>query len=818
MQDQDRTATVPQGNGRKASSTHQPTLRSCFLRPHPLLVSLLLITSVTPLATSQSPATIPSEAAVAARVDSLLAKMTVAEKIGQLNQLDYVNASDDAILRGDVGAFLNLADPVEINRVQHLALDRTRMHIPLLLGFDVINGYRTLFPISLAQAATWDPALVEAMHATIAQETAAVGINWTFAPMLDIARDPRWGRIVEGSGEDPYLASRMAVAKIQGLQGPQLGAPGKILACVKHFAGYGAPPGGRDYDSVYLPEVQLQNVYLPPFRAAVEAGAGSVMSAYMSLNDVPASGNAALLRGVLRDQWGFRGFVVSDSWAIHTMRSEGYVENLDQAALRALKAGENMDMGSQTYLKFLPEHVANHDVSLRELDDAVRPILRIKVLMGLFEHPYVDASKTEATLTDPAHRAQARHAASETAVLLRNEDNTLPIAPSIHSIAVIGPLADTPAALMGSWPAKAKKSETLSLLSAIRERAGAAVQILYEPGVPIGREPQAELNPDTITPRPYNSDPPAPDSPIAKAVATSLKADLTLLILGEDASMNGEYASRASIDLPGRQEEMMQAVTLAARKAGKPVALVLVNGRPLNITWASTHVPSILEVWQPGTEGGHAVADLLFGDANPGGKLPLTWPRSTGQIPIYYAHNATKVNQEAADFKSFYWDEPTTPLYPFGFGLSYTTFTLRDLKLNTSEIQSGGSLEATVVVENKGSRPGDEVVQLYTHQRSGTAVRPVRELKGFERVTLQPGESKTVAFTIGPRQLQFWSPATRAWGVEPDDFDLWVGDSSRATLHETFKVTAPVKIAAGQNGQAVPEKTVAKEDKNDHEQ
>ncbi len=790
----DRT-TIPNAGARKPSPNR---------RPGSLLAGIFLMASASLLASPRPHRHDAAEANVNARVNALLAKMTVSEKIGQLNQLDYVHATDDAIRRGEVGAFLNLTDPVEINRVQQLAMDQTRMHIPLLLGYDVINGYRTLFPISLAQAASWDPSLVESISSTIARETSAVGLNWTFAPMLDIARDPRWGRIVEGSGEDPYLGSSMAVAKVRGLQGPQLGGPGKILACVKHFAGYGAPVGGRDYDSVFLPEVQLQNVYLPPFRAAVEAGAGSVMSAYMSLNDVPASGNALLLRDILRDQWGFRGFVVSDSWAIETMQAEGYVDSPGQAALRALKAGEDMDMGSRTFSKFLPEQIASRGISLRELDNAVRPILRTKILMGLFEHPYVDASRTEAILTDPAHRAQARRAAVETAVLLRNQAHTLPIAPGIRSIAVIGSLADNPAALMGSWPGKANKSETVSILSGIRQRAAAAVQVFYEPGVPIARKPQAELNPDTIAPAPEV--PEAEDPLIAKAVAVSLKADFTLLVLGEDNSMNGEYASRASIDLPGRQEEMMQAVTEAALQAGKPVALVLVNGRPLDITWASTHVPSILEVWQPGTEGGHAVAGLLFGDANPGGKLPLTWPRSTGQIPIYYARNATKVDQQSPKFKSFYWDEPTTPLYPFGYGLSYTSFSIRDLKLDTSEIEPNGSFMVSAVVENTGPAPGDEVVQLYTHQRAGSAVRPVRELKGFERVTLQPGESKTVHFTIGPKELQFWSPATRAWGVEPGDFDLWIGDSSRASLHESFKVVKPIRITSAKIEKTVPAK------------
>jgi beta-glucosidase len=579
----------------------------------------------------------------------------------------------------------------------------------------------------------------------------------------------------------------MATAKVRGLQGRELGTPGRILACMKHFAGYGSPVGGCDYDSVYLPEVQLQNVYLPPFHAAVEAGVGSVMSAYMALNDVPASGNTHLLRDVLRDEWGFRGFVVSDSWAIHTMKNEGYAKDFAQAGELALKAGENMDMGSETYFNYLPADFAAGDVSMRELDDAVRPVLRTKVVLGLFDHPYVNVSKTEAVLTNPSHRLLARRAAAETAVLLRNEDHTLPIAKSIRSIAVIGSLADDPAALMGSWPGKGVKKETVTVLAGIRERAGASVQVAYEPGVMLKREPQTELNSDVMGNNCTTADP-----VIEKAVAASMKADLTVLVMGEDASMNGEYGSRASIDLPGRQLELMQRVA----KTGKPIVLVLVNGRPLNITWASTHFSSILEVWQPGTEGGHAVADLLFGDANPGGKLPVTWPRSTGQIPIYYAHNATKVNQESPDFKSFYWDEPTTPLYPFGYGLSYTTFKVHDLQLSETRIVGDGSLEANAIVENTGSVGGDDVVQLYIHQRAGSAVRPVRELKGFERVRLMPGESKTVRFRIGRKQLQFWSPATRAWGVEPGEFDVWVGDDSRASLRGSFVVTASSKSAS----------------------
>ena len=745
---------------------------------------VLFITAALSLVGMAQVATDP-DPAIEAKVQALLQQMTVEEKIGQLSQLDYrEHGSDERVRRGEVGAYLNLTDPVEINRVQRIAMEQSRLHIPMLLGFDVINGYRTLFPISLAQAATWDPALVEQAHATIANETAAVGLNWTFAPMLDIARDPRWGRIVEGSGEDPWLGSAMARAKVLGLQGDRLGTPGRILACIKHFAGYGAPPGGRDYDSVYLPEVQMQNVYLPPFHAAVQAGAGSVMSAYMDLNDVPATGNAPLLRGVLRDEWGFRGFVVSDSWAVHSLRNHGFAKDLNDAALRAFTAGVNMDMGSDTYFKYLASYVHTGVISQQALDDAVRPVLRTKYQLGLFSNPYVDASKTEAVLTAPEHRVLARRVAVETAVLLRNQGNALPVSRGVRSIAVIGSLADDPQALMGSWPAKSKASETVTVLAGIRKRAGNTVRVSYAPGVVLQRQPQAELNPDTM-----EADR-RPDALIAAAVTASQRAELTVLVLGENASMNGEYGSRASIDLPGKQLQLMQAIAAASKITKKPVVLVLVNGRPLNITWASTHIPAILEVWEPGTEGGDAVAGLLFGDDTPGGKLPLTWPRSTGQIPIFYAHNHTQVDQEAKKFQSFYWDEPTTPLYPFGYGLSYTTFRITDIQLSRSDIDTASSFDVSAQVSNTGAIAGDEVVELYIHQQAGSASRPVRELKGFSRVHLDAGETKTVHFTVGPEELQFWTPATRQWVVEPGAFDLWVGDSSTASLHAEFQVKA----------------------------
>ena len=753
-----------------------------------LRLGLALAAMAAPAATwgQAAPSAVPSLSQMEVRVDRILRRMTPAEKIGQLTQVgDPKKISDEAIRSGAIGALLDVTDPDQLRHLQTVAVEQSRMHIPLLLGFDSINGFRTLFPVEIAQAATWDPALVEKTHAVVAEESAAVGLNWTFAPMLDIARDPRWGRIVEGAGEDPWLDSAMAIAKVHGYQGPVLGTPGRVLACAKHFAGYGAPVGGRDYDSVYLPLEQLQNVYLPPFHAAVEAGAGSVMSAYMALNDVPASGNAYLLHDVLREQWGFQGFVVSDSWAIDTMRAEGYAKDLDDAAMRAFRAGENMDMGSQTYSRFLLSHVTSGEITTAQLDNAVRPILRVKMQMGLFRQPFAGVPDPESVLNDPAHRALARQAAAASAVLLRNEGAVLPLRRQTQTLAVIGSLADSTSALMGSWPGKARKSDTVTMLAGIREAAGPRTTVLFEPGVPVLREPQPELNPDTM-PNPLGT----PDPGMDKAVALVAKADAIVIVAGEEGWMNGEYSSRASIDLPGRQLEMMQRVVAAAAAIGKPVVLLLVNGRPLNITWASTHIPAILELWQGGTEGGRAAADLLFGDANPRGKLPVSWPRSTGQIPVFYARNATKIDQTSAKVKSFYWDETTRPLYPFGFGLSYTKFAVQDLALEEQSMGLDGHLTASVTVTNTGSLPGSEVVQLYLHQAGRSLVRPVRELKGFQAVHLGPGESTVVRFPIGPRQLEFWSPVRQAFGVEPGPVDVFAGDSSEARLHASFSVTA----------------------------
>jgi beta-glucosidase len=723
---------------------------------------------------------------VEARAQALLKQMTLDEKLGQLSQIFwYKGIKDDRIAKGELGSYLFLTDPHEVNRVQHLAVEHSRLHIPLLIGFDVIHGFHTVFPVPIAQAASWDLALNRDIQAAAADEASAVGINWAFAPMVDIARDARWGRIVEGSGEDPYLGSKMAVARVQGFQGNGPGAPNHILACAKHFAGYGAAVGGRDYDASYLSETELQNVYLPPFHAAVAAGVACIMSAYMDLNDVPASGNRWLLHDVLRHDWGFHGFVVSDAWAVYNLTAHGFASDQEDAAARGLLAGVNMDMGSDTYLTHVPMLIAENKVAMDQVDAAVLPMLRAKLALGLFEHPYIDESKVDAALHDPAHLALARTAAQRSAVLLRNEGGQLPLSKQLKSIAVIGPLADAHKELDGSWSFGGDPKEIVSVLEGIRAKLGPGVQISFAKGTTIKRGFEPALNPDALPPGVASTAPLEPDADILQAVTAAKASDSVVLVLGENEDMSGEYASRASLTLPGNQQLLLESVAAT----GKPITLVLINGRPLDITWASTHIPSILEAWFPGVQGGNAVADLLFGDANPAGKLPVTWPRNVGQEPLYYNRNLTQVSEDSPKYASYYWDEPQSPLYRFGYGLSYSTFTFANLKLSATVLGQTG-LNVTVDVSNSSPRAGDEVVQLYTHQRSGSASRPSRELKGFERIALQPGETKTVTLHLSPADLSFWSPATHQRSTEAATYDVWVGDSSRATAHAQFDITS----------------------------
>jgi beta-glucosidase len=741
----------------------------------------------------------PTDQRVREKANSLLRQMTLDEKIAQLSQLPGIPAPEfrenvkqpmeDVLKQFGAGSILWVSDPKEINRLQHVAVEQSRLHIPVLFGLDVIHGYHTIFPAPIAMASSWDTKMVEDAQAVAAEEARAAGIQWTFAPMVDIARDARWGRMVEGAGEDPFLGAAMARAQVLGFQGKQPGAPDRVLACVKHFAGYGAADGGRDYDSSYIPEEELWNIYLPPFKAALDAGVGSVMSAYMDLNDVPASGNPWLLHDVLRDSWNFQGFVVSDAFAVRNLVTHGYARDPQDAAHKAFTAGLNMDMASGTYLKYLPMEIQQGRISVQQIDNAVLPILETKFRMGLFEHPYIDESRIEQTLNDPAHRQLARRAVQRSIILLRNEGALLPLdktGKTIHSIAVIGPLGDAELDLLSMWGAMTKPGPTVSVVQGIREKVGSAVNVSYAHGPNLTRKFPSPFEGIPIVPlkeQPAQT-PQEAEQAIQDALAVARRSDVAVLVLGEIDLMSAEYASRSSLKLSNGQEELLEAVTAT----GKPVVLVLINGRPLDITWASEHVSAILEAWYPGNEGGHGIADVLFGDANPSGHLPVSWPRSTGQLPLYYNHNLTQNPETAPNFKSRYWDILSTPLYPFGYGLSYTTFSFDNLEL-TPTARAGDTIDVSVDVANTGSRAGDAVVQLYIHQRAGSASRPVRQLKGFERVTLEPGAKRTVHFTLGKDELQFWSPAGKKWVVETEQFDVWVGENSNATLHGAFRLT-----------------------------
>ncbi len=733
-------------------------------------------------------APIPSEAAVAAQVEAILEKLSLAEKIGQLTQVGGADffpgpKPEDVIRKGGAGSVLWLNDAKQFNRLQKIAMEESPSKIPLLFALDVIHGYRTIFPVPLAMASSWDPAVAERAQTVAAKEARAAGLHWTFGPMLDIARDARWGRIVEGAGEDPFLGAAMAAAQVRGFQGPYPGAPERVVACAKHFAGYGAADGGRDYDPVFLSEAQLRNVYFPPFLAAVQAGVGTFMSAYMDLNNVPASGNRWLLHDILRDEWGFKGFVVSDAMAVGNLVIQGFARDGSDAAFRALHAGLDMDMASSTYSQNLAGLVEGGTLAEAEIDAAVRPILAVKVRMGLFEQPYIDEALLDEVVALPEHRQAARLAAQRSMVLLRNEGGLLPLAKNLKNVAVIGPLANSMEATEGSWMVFGHTPAAVTVLQGIRAKLPGA-RIEYAPGPEIRRifsSPFDDFSPEGKRPAQTPED---ANAAFQAAVDTARGADMVIMVLGENANMAGEAASRGSLDLPGRQEELLETIVAL----GKPVVLVLLNGRPLSINWAAENVSAILEAWEPGTEGGHAVADILFGDANPGGKLPVTFPRSGSHAPLYYARTLTHAPEGSPMYRSRYWDSLTTPLFPFGFGLSYTTFSITNLAVSASKVKVGETLTVTADVTNTGRVAGDEVVQLYIHQKSGSDSRPLRELKGFERVTLQPGETKTVTFHLGPEELRYWSTNARSWVQDAADFDLWVGADLLAALHANLEV------------------------------
>jgi beta-glucosidase len=744
-----------------------------------------------------------TDPAINARVDELLAAMTVEEKAGQLTQYFYFGSLQDAdagpteelppsqqaaaveaaLARGEVGSLLFVTDPAETNRLQRLAVEGNRHGLPALFGFDVVHGLRTILPVPIAMAASWDPATIERGQTVAAREARAVGIHWTFAPMVDIARDPRWGRIIEGAGEDPFLGCAVAAAQVRGFQGPHLGAEEHVIAGPKHFAGYGAALGGRDYDEVNLSDYELWNVYFPPFQAALAAGAGNVMTAYMDLNGVPATGNRWLFHDVLRGTFGFEGFVVSDANAVRNLLTHGFAADLTDAGARALNTGVDMEMAiADPAYAHLPEAVQNGVVDVDTLDAGVRRVLEAKLRLGLVDNPFVDEDRARAVLGDPAHREVARVAAERSAVLLRNEAGLLPLDPAPSgAIAVIGPLADSRRDTLGPWCFDYDLDETVTVLDGIRTRAGEDARVTYAPGLRPTQRPTPSIFDVHGNNRPEDPQDFDDDAEFQRAVDVARAADVAVVVVGEWQVMVGEQASRSTLELPGRQLELLQAVSAT----GTPVVLLVMNGRPLDLQWAAENVPAVLEIWYPGTQGGTAVANLLFGDVSPGGKLPFTWPRHVGQVPMIYSHT---LSHEPANQAARYWNAPSTPLFPFGHGLAYAPFAYRDLVVDQATIAPGATVTVSAVVTNVGDRAADEVVQLYIHQRSGSASRPVRELKGFERVGLTAGESRTVRFTLGPAELRYWSAAGHDWVLDPSTFDVWVGGDSTAALATTFEV------------------------------
>ena len=741
---------------------------------------------------------------VGSKVEALLAQMTPEEKAGQLTQLFYFRLPEGtevepalgielseqpkmveaALGRGVVGSLLFVTDPAQRNRLQRQAVEGNRLGIPVLFGFDVIHGLRTILPVPIAMAASWDPATIERGQAVAAREARAVGISWTFAPMVDIARDPRWGRIVEGAGEDPYLGAAVAVAQVRGFQGEGLGADERIIAGPKHFAGYGAAVGGRDYDEAELSDSDLWNVYLPPFKAAVDAGAGNIMTAYMDLNGIPASGSSWLFTEVLRDTWGFGGFVVSDANAVRNLQTHGFAVDQTDAGARAVNAGVDLEMAiTDPAYEHLPEALQSGAARADAVDASVRRLLEAKLRMGLFDAPYVDEDRAKEVLADPASREVARTAAERSAVLLRNEGDVLPLdAGALSSVAVLGPLADARRDTLGPWVFDYDLGETVSVLAGLRARLGDAVDVRFSPGVPVVQRTFPSLFDMWGGNRPEDPEGFDEATELDRAVSLARDSDVAVVVLGEHQNMIGEAASRSSLELPGRQLELLRAVAAT----GTPVVLVLMNGRPLDLRWAVEHVPAILDVWYPGTQGGAAVANLLVGDVSPGGKLPFTWPRSVGQIPMVHSHRRT---HEPENQGRRYWDEPSTPLFPFGHGLSYSRFAYRDLAVDREAVGTDGTVTVSVTVTNTGSRDADEVAQLYLHQRHGTASRPVRELKGFSRVALAAGASRTLRFPVGPDERRYWNAAVRDWVLDASTFDVWVGGDSTASLGTTFTVT-----------------------------
>lgn len=724
----------------------------------------------------------------AAFVDSLLSLMTVEEKLGQLTQYTghwtstgpIVPQGEEGQLRaGRVGSFLNIVGAKATRDVQRIAVEETRLGIPVIFGHDTIHGYRTIFPVPLAEAATFDLRAVEKAASIAAREAAAAGIHWTFAPMVDVARDARWGRIVEGSGEDPFLGSAMAVARVRGFQGQDLAANNTVLATAKHFAAYGAAEGGRDYNTVDVSERTLREVFLPPYKAAVDAGAATLMTSFNEIGGVPATGSENLFTKVLRDEWGFDGMVVADYTAVAELLNHGVAADRAEAGLLALNAGVDMSMVDGIYAKDLPAFAGSEQLPTDVLDERVRRVLRAKYRAGLFDDPYrySDVDREARVLLADEHRAFAREVGREAIVLLKNENQTLPLRKDYGSIAVIGALAADSVSALGSWAATGKPEETVPILVGIQE-ALPNTRVRYEPGYAPARGGfdqiiAAMLSEDT--------------SGFAEAVRAAEESDAVVLVVGEHREMSGEAASRASVELPGAQKELARAVLSAA--GDKPVVVLLTNGRPLAIPHLAETAPAILETWYLGTEMGRAVTDVLFGDYNPSGKLPVSFPRATGQEPLYYNTKPTgRPPVDGQKYTSKYLDVHWTAQYAFGHGLSYTEFAYGEVNLSSTRVGMGEKLSVSVEVTNAGDRVGDEVVQLYVRDEVASVTRPLLELKGFERIRLEPGASTTVSFALSSSDLLFWKGT--GWAAEPGFFTVHVGTASDNAKQARFELVS----------------------------
>ncbi|HZR58950.1 MAG TPA: beta-glucosidase BglX [Terriglobales bacterium] len=725
------------------------------------------------------------------RIDSLLKQMTIEEKVGQLVQLSgESNHStprlDEMVKQGKVGSVLNVVGAEETNAVQKIAVEQSRLKIPLIIGYDVIHGFRTIFPVPIASASSFDPQIIEQAQRVAAKEATAAGVKWAFAPMVDIARDPRWGRMVEGAGEDPYLGSMIAAAQVRGFQGENMANPDSMVACTKHYAAYGAVEAGRDYNTVDISEQLLREIYLPPFHAAVKAGTGTLMAAFEDLNGVPATANHHTLTDILRGEWNFQGFVDGDYGAVHELIAHGVAQDDSQASLKAIIAGLDMDMADGAYSS-LVSLAKSGKLAMPVLDEAVRRVLRIKFKAGLFDHPYTDLQREQHDVLAPEGIQLARKVAQESMILLKNENDLLPLKKDVKTIAVIGPLADSKADQLGSWASNGRAEDAITPLEGIKTKLPQA-EVLYAKGVDImsmEKQPLAGAAPAPSTATGVAQANTGAGASIDEAVKTVQKADVTILFLGELAAMTGEASSRAYLDFPGKQMDLLQAVVAT----GKPVVLVLESGRPLDIRWANEHVPAIMQAWFLGVQSGNALADVLFGDASPSARLPLSWPRTVGQIPIYYNHKSTGRPSSPDRWHTGYLDESKEPLFPFGYGLTYTTFKYVNLHVETPTVSSTGMIHVSGEIQNTGQREGTEVVQLYVHNRVAPTSRPVRELKGFTRVTLAPGQSKAVEFFIAAQDVGSYDTDMK-WVVPSGTYDVWVAPNSAEGIQGTFEVAA----------------------------